>query len=160
MALPLSQDFLFVVSEEPEFAGTDILGLGVDGKLTASSTQVNRITVQVLERLTGRLVPGVAVDFWDLNGKPVTEKTNEKGEWTFTSKMPNAGNYLLKATYSSGTRQDGRLPRDRRGGPEGDLRDDGWTDDDLGRQQVRRHTSPTSTAPRRSTSYRATWARG
>jgi hypothetical protein len=100
VALPVAQDFTFVISEEPEFADVNMLGLGLDGKLTASPTQVNRITVQVIERPTGRLVPGVKLEFYDPQGKPVTETTNTMGEWTFTSLMPTAGRYALKASYT------------------------------------------------------------
>ena len=109
VALPVAQDFAFVISEEPEFADVNMLGLGLDGKLTASATQPNRITVQVVERATGRLVPGcyqattkcvgVTLDFYDHQGKPVSQQINDKGEWTFTSLMPTPGRYALKASY-------------------------------------------------------------
>lgn len=99
VALPVAQDFAFVISEEPEFADVNMLGLGLDGKLTASPTQLNRITVQVIERATGRLVPGVRLEFYDTQGKPVTETTNAMGEWTFTSLLRTPGRYAVKASY-------------------------------------------------------------
>ncbi|HEX2893069.1 MAG TPA: hypothetical protein VHO29_03595 [Marmoricola sp.] len=102
---PARQDFLLVVREDPEVAGNDILGLGTDGKLTASANQLTRVTVQVVERLTGRLVAGAKVEFYDENGTWVSRTTNEHGEWTFTSRLtlPKGvphDNFLIQATYT------------------------------------------------------------
>lgn len=97
VGLPVNQDFLLVIREDPYWATPTMLALGTDGKLTASSRQLSRISIQVVERITGRLVSGAKLTFIGPDGRPETVSTNTRGEWTFTSKLEHAGRYAIKA---------------------------------------------------------------
>lgn len=102
VALPVRQDFLLTIREDPAAVGTGILGLGVDGKLTASRNQLSYMTVQVIERLTGRLVPGARVSFVGDDGTFVTQTTDENGETRFESFLRHADRYAIKAEFRAG----------------------------------------------------------
>jgi hypothetical protein len=97
VALPVAQDLLMVVREDPNKVGRDSLGIGTDGALTASDKRFNVLTVQVVERLTGRLVSGAEVSFYGVDGKPVTETTDGNGEVTLNAKIARPDGYVLKA---------------------------------------------------------------
>lgn len=102
IALPVRQDFLVVIREDPSLAATDVLGLGVDGRLATSASQPSRMTVQVVERLTGRLVAGADVSFVGESGSFVTQRTDANGETTFTSLLKNADRYAITARFERG----------------------------------------------------------
>jgi hypothetical protein len=97
VALPVAQDLLMVLREDPSKVGRNSLGIGTDGALTASDDRANSLTVQVVERLTGRLVSGADVTFFGADGRPVTETTDGNGEVTLTSKIGRPDGYVLKA---------------------------------------------------------------
>lgn len=104
VALPVRQDFLLVVREDPAAVGTGVLGLGVDGNLTASKSQLQFMTVQVIERLTGRLVSGAQVRFIGDTGEYVTQTTDANGETRFESFIRHASRYALEAEFRAGGR--------------------------------------------------------
>ncbi len=98
LAQPGSHDFIFSIREQTSqwLANQykNSIPLGTDGKLTTSKTQVNRFTVQVIERASGRFVPGIDVTF---DGK--TQTTDGNGETTFSSLIRDEGSYRLSAEY-------------------------------------------------------------
>ncbi len=102
VALPVAQDFLLVVREDPARIGVDSLGPGTDGALTESGSQLNELTVQVVERSTGRLVSGVDVSFIGKDGTPQTKASDALGEVSFESQLRRADNYAITARLTAG----------------------------------------------------------
>ena len=101
---PGSHDFVFAIREEPKDYTASLakqqLPLSFEGHLTTSSSQLNRVTVQVIERASGRLVSGVPVTFVGKDGEPATQNTNGDGEVTFTAKIAGPpSTYRLSASY-------------------------------------------------------------
>ena len=98
LAQPGSHDFIFAIREEASQwlanQNKNSIPLGTDGQLTTSNSQVNRFTVQVIERASGRFVPGIEVTF---DGK--TQVTDANGETTFAALIRSAGAYRLSAEY-------------------------------------------------------------
>ncbi|HEU4658122.1 MAG TPA: hypothetical protein VFR97_11370 [Capillimicrobium sp.] len=96
LAQPGHHDFVFTIRENPaEFASLASranIPIGTDGNLTVSERQLNRFTVQVIERATGRLVAGAPVTF-----AGTTQTTDGNGETTFVVKVPTAGELRLSA---------------------------------------------------------------
>ncbi len=95
VALPVRQDLLFVVREDPSMVDPGVLALGTDGRLTVSKTQFTELTVQVVERLTGRLVAGAEVSFIGPDGRPETKRTDEHGETWFAAGLTRPDRYAI-----------------------------------------------------------------
>ncbi len=101
VGLPVRQDFLLTVRDDPSVAGVDTLSIGTDGRLTVSG-QDNVITIQVMERATGALIPGVDVTFLNSGGKAATQKTDASGETTFEAGIDRADRYAIMAKFTRG----------------------------------------------------------
>jgi hypothetical protein len=103
LAQPGSHDFVFTVRESPGLVNSQAekakLPIGTDGLLTVSQKQLNMVTVQVIERASGRLVAGIPVTFIGPKGDYVTETTNGDGEYTFVSKVTHEGPFRLSAEF-------------------------------------------------------------
>jgi hypothetical protein len=103
LAQPGSHDFVFTIRENPaEFVSQATkanIPIGTDGKLTVSKKQLNRVTVQVIERASGRLVAGIPVTFIGAKGDYVSQLTDGDGETTFTPKVTEDGEYRLSAEF-------------------------------------------------------------
>jgi hypothetical protein len=103
LAQPGSHDFVFTIRENPaEFvsqATRASIPVGTDGRLTVSDKQLNRLTVQVIERASGRLVAGIPVTFIGKSGDYTSQLTNGDGETTFTSKLNHEGEFRLSAEF-------------------------------------------------------------
>jgi hypothetical protein len=103
LAQPGSHDFVFTIRESPGLVNSQAakakLPIGTDGLLTVSQKQLNMVTVQVIERASGRLVPGIPVTFIGPKGDYVTETTNGDGEYTFVSKITHEGPFRLSAEF-------------------------------------------------------------
>jgi hypothetical protein len=103
LAQPGSHDFVFTLRENPrEFVSQATkanMPIGTDGRLTVSDKQLNRVTVQVIERATGRLVAGIPVTFIGKNGDYVSQLTDGNGETTFTPLVEAEDKFRLSAEY-------------------------------------------------------------
>jgi hypothetical protein len=107
IGLPVRQDFLLTFRDDPTRTDIDkntpdgdTMSVGTDGALTASPIRSNVLTVQVIERMTGRLVEGVDVRFIGENGKPAVQRTDGNGETTFSARLVNAGDYSVGASFT------------------------------------------------------------
>jgi hypothetical protein len=109
LAQPGSHDFVFTLREEPKDIGSQVtranIPIGTDGNLTVSDKSLNRFTVQVIERASGRLVPGIPVTFEGAvnpkNDQPttLTQNTDANGETTFTAKLLREDAYRLSTAF-------------------------------------------------------------
>lgn len=103
LAQPGSHDFVFTIRESPGEFGSQAtranIPIGTDGRLTVSEKQLNRVTVQVIERASGRLVAGIPVTFIGKAGDYTSQLTNGDGETTFVSKLTREDEYRLSAEF-------------------------------------------------------------
>jgi len=87
VALPVAQDFLITLREDPTQVNRDDIGIASDASLTVSGNQLNSVTAQVLQRSTGDLVANAEITFVGPNGTDETKRTDGNGEATFASKF-------------------------------------------------------------------------
>lgn len=95
---PKQPDF-FLVTRPANVSGQD-LTFGTDYALTeAKYRNFSAITVQVGEIASGRLVPNVQVELYDVKGDGVSfRSTGPKGETTFRFRTEQAGQFEIRAT--------------------------------------------------------------
>jgi hypothetical protein len=109
IGVPGSHDFVFTIRENPKEIGSQPskanIPIGTDGQLTVSDKQLNRVTVQVIERATGRLVSGIPVTFEGAvdpkknTSVDLTQNTNGDGETTFVAKLTSERDHRIYTSF-------------------------------------------------------------
>jgi hypothetical protein len=96
-----AQDLLLIVKEDPFRTKRNELSFTEDWRLVKSGAKNrSRITVQVIERATGRFVPGALVAISDGDEEVATDTSDRSGEAELLIPFGEAGRRTLYAVYN------------------------------------------------------------